>query len=78
MLYGYVAYGHLLGGRLPVERTDVAAGLGVALFLLGLELLARVPLVGDLVQIGLAVAGFGAVLITYLGLREFEPVEIHG
>jgi hypothetical protein len=32
-----------------------------------------VPIVGDTVRIGATLIGVGAVLITYFGLREFEP-----
>ena len=76
--YGYLAYGYLLGQRLPVERDDVASALGVAGFLLCMELLGRVPYVGALIQLSLLLVGLGAVLITYFGVHRFEPPEIPG
>lgn len=76
--YGYVVYGYLLGRRLPVERPDLAAAMGGAGFVLVMELLGRLPLVGGLVQVTLVTVGFGAVLVSYFGLRAFEPPEIPG
>jgi len=78
VLYGYAAYGYLVGQRLPVDRVDLASGLGTGVFVVANEALGRVPLLGDLVQLVLLVVGFGAVLVTYFGLREFQPAEIPG
>lgn len=78
VVYAYLAYGYLVGRRLPLERVDLATGLGAGAFALGLELLGRVPLLGAAVQFVVIVVGLGAVLITYLGLREFEPARIPG
>jgi len=78
VVYGYLAYGYLLGRRLPVDRVDVASAAGVAVFALAIELLTYVPYVGTLVQFLLVVVGLGAVLLTYLGVRPFEPARIPG
>lgn len=78
VLYGQVAFGHLLGTRLPIDRPDRATVAGIAVFLLGIEVLALVPYVGATVQLGLFVVGFGAVLNTYFGLQRFEPATIPG
>lgn len=76
IVYGQVVFGYLLGTRLPIERATVATVAGIGLFLLGIEILGLVPYLGALVQIGLAVVGFGAVLNTYFGLQQFQPVTI--
>jgi cytoskeletal protein CcmA (bactofilin family) len=78
VLYGYLVFGYLVGRRLPVERADVASAVGVAGFLLAVEFLGRVPYLGTFVQFLLVAVGLGAVLITYLGFRRFEPVQIPG
>lgn len=74
--YAYIAFGYLLGRRLPIERVERATAGGVVAFVVAMEGLSRVPLVGATVQLLLILIGFGAVLITYFGLREFEPVEL--
>lgn len=74
--YAQVAFGYLVGERLPIDRTDVATVVGVGAFLLGLRLLGELPVVGGLVQFALVVVGFGAVLNTYFGLQRFEPATI--
>lgn len=76
VVYGYLAFGYLVGKRLPVERVDLASAVGVVVFLLVVEFLDLIPILGALVQIGLLAVGFGAVLLTYFGLREFEPAVI--
>jgi hypothetical protein len=38
-----------------------------------LQLVAAVPLIGDLVVLVVLAAAFGAVLVTYLGLVPLEP-----
>jgi len=78
VVYSYVVFGYLIGSRLPVERVDLASAAGAGLFVVALELLGRVPLLGILGQALLVAVGFGAVLVTYFGLREFEPAEIPG
>ncbi|WP_411968489.1 polymer-forming cytoskeletal protein [Haloferax sp. YSSS75] len=74
--YGYLVYGYLVGQRLPIDRPDVASAVGVVLFAIGLELVGAIPLVGSLVQLGVLVVSLGAVLVTYFGLRTFEPVSL--
>ncbi|WP_123537584.1 bactofilin family protein [Halosimplex salinum] len=76
VLYGQIAFGHLVGTRLPIDRPDAATVAGIGVFLLGIELLGLVPYLGAIVQFGLFVVGFGAVLNTYFGLQRFEPVSI--
>jgi hypothetical protein len=78
VLYGQVAFGYLVGTRLPIERDGAATLAGVAAFLLALEVLGAVPYVGGVVQLAVAAVGFGAVLNTYFGLQRFEPVTIPG
>lgn len=78
VLYGQAVFGFLIGTRLPFERETVATVAGIGLFLLALEVLGAVPYVGGLLQLGVAVVGFGAVLNTYFGLQRFQPVTIPG
>ncbi|MFB6073549.1 MAG: polymer-forming cytoskeletal protein [Haloarculaceae archaeon] len=78
VVYSYVAFGALLGRYLPVDRPALAAGAGTAVFVVAVDLVGRIPLLGVLVQFGLAAVGFGAVLLTYFGLQRFEPPEIPG
>ena len=76
LAYGYLVFGYLVGQRLPLDRPDVASAVGVVVFALGLELVGAIPLVGTLVQLSLLVVSLGAVLVTYFGLRPFEPVSL--
>ncbi|EJN57584.1 bactofilin family protein [Halogranum rubrum] len=78
VLYGQAVFGYLIGARLPIERDGVATIVGIASFLLVLELLGLVPYLGGIAQLTVAVVGFGAVLNTYFGLQRFEPVTIPG
>ncbi|WP_435115606.1 polymer-forming cytoskeletal protein [Halolamina sp. C58] len=78
ILYGQVVFGYLIGTYLPVERDGIATVAGIATFLLVLELLGVVPYLGGIVQLTVAVVGFGAVLNTYFGLQRFEPITIPG
>ncbi|WP_416839613.1 polymer-forming cytoskeletal protein [Haloferax sp. DFSO52] len=74
--YGYLVYGYLVGRRLPIDRPDVASAVGVVIFAIALELVGVLPLVGSVIQLGLLVVSLGAVLVTYFGLRPFEPVSL--
>lgn len=82
LVYAYAAYGHLLGGqlarRLPVGGPGFATGIGVAAVVVGVDLLGRLPLLGGVLQVALAAVGFGAVVITYFGVKRFEPPTIPG
>jgi len=74
--YGYVAFGYLVGQRLPLARPAPATAAGVLVFVVATDLLARVPLVGSVVGLVVPLVGVGAVLITYFGLARFEPPAI--
>ncbi|MDS0478481.1 hypothetical protein [Natrinema sp. 1APR25-10V2] len=74
--YGYVVYGYLLGRYLPLERPGLASAVGAVLFLGLLRGLSWLPVVGSWIGLTLSVVGIGATLITYFGLREFEPVQL--
>ena len=71
--YGTLAYGYLLGRRLPLDRPALATAAGVFGVAVLLDVLPVVPLLGDLVVLSAAVAGAGAVLVTYFGVVRFEP-----
>jgi len=78
VVYGFLCLGALVGRRLPVDRPDLAAAAGVGIVLVGLEVAGLVPYLGVLLTGTVAVVGFGAVLLTYFGLRPFRPAEIPG
>jgi 4-hydroxybenzoate polyprenyltransferase len=54
----------------------LATAIGAALVTLGVDAVGVVPVVGSVLQGGVVLVGVGAVLITYFGLRRFEPVEL--
>lgn len=79
---GVAALGHAVGRRLPTGRLPasrphagrpLATGLGTLIVATVLQLVAAVPLIGDLVVLVVLAAAFGAVLVTYLGLVPLEP-----
>lgn len=74
--YANVAFGYLLGRWLPVEDVAQATAAGVVVFLLVIELLGRIPLVGGVLELIIVLVGIGAVLLTYLGLQPFEPAVL--
>ena len=76
VLYGQTVFGYLVGRTLPIDHDGVATVAGIAVFLLGLEVLGAVPYLGGIAQLTVAVVGFGAVLNTYFGLQRFEPITI--
>ncbi|WP_232700720.1 polymer-forming cytoskeletal protein [Halobacterium wangiae] len=78
VLYSQVVLGYLVGRRLPVADAGRATVVGVGAFLLAMELLGYVPVLGAVVQFALVVVGLGAVLNSYFGLQRFEPVTIPG
>ncbi|MCU4744425.1 hypothetical protein OB955_21210 [Halobacteria archaeon AArc-m2/3/4] len=76
LVYSIVIYGFLVGQYLPLEHVGLASAAGTVLFLGLLTVLPWVPIVGSWIGITLFVVGIGAVLITFFGLREFEPVQL--
>lgn len=78
VLYGQVAFGFLIGTRLPIDRAPLATVAGIGVLVLLMEAFSFVPVFGGLLQLGVAAIGFGAVLNTYFGFTRFEPVRIPG
>lgn len=76
--YGELSIGYLLAGPLPVEQPKWRAALGGVALVLLLQLIGLIPIVGTLVPGLVALAALGAPLITYYGLRSFEPPHIPG
>ncbi|UPV76683.1 polymer-forming cytoskeletal protein (plasmid) [Halorussus limi] len=74
--YSVVVYGFLVGQHLPFERPGLASAVGSVLFLGVLTVLPRIPIVGSWLGITLVTVGIGATLVTYFGLRRFEPVQL--
>ena len=74
--YGVVALGGVVARRLPIQRPGWAAAVGVVAVMALLQLLPVIPVVGNVAVGGLLLAGLGAVVLTYFGLREFTPVRL--
>lgn len=74
--YGVIAWGYRVGSRLSTSRIGLATAMGVIAVMAILQVVTLVPIVGDLLAIGLLLSGLGAVVITFYGLRRFEPVSI--
>lgn len=74
--YGYVALGHVVGGRLPIDREPSATAAGAVVVVVTLAVLDWIPVVGALLAIGVTSVGLGATLLTYFGLQPFEPVSL--
>jgi hypothetical protein len=77
--YGWAAFGgvtgHALRSRWPRLSQPLSAALGGFLFMVALDLLGRVPVVGLIVPPLAAAAGLGAVILTRLGLSPFVPAS---
>jgi hypothetical protein len=76
LVYAHVCVGYVLGDVLPLEASGPATAAGSVLFLTATQLLGLVPVVGGLVSVLLLVTATGAVVVTYFGLRRFQPVRI--
>jgi hypothetical protein len=86
VVYGHLLGTWLLLGResvvgkrdllrgIAVDSESWATGLGVVVFVVFVEVLGWLPVVGAVAQLALVLSGAGAVVITYFGVREFEPV----
>ncbi|SFC51719.1 hypothetical protein SAMN05444422_109187 [Halobiforma haloterrestris] len=74
--YGIIALGYLAGQQLNTSRVGLATGLGVVAIMVLLQVIGVIPILGDLIGGGLLLMGLGAVVLTYFGLQEFEPVSL--
>lgn len=74
--YGVIALGYLVGQQLDTPRVDLATALGVVAIMILLQVIDVIPILGDLIVAGLLLVGLGAVVLTYFGLQEFEPVTL--
>lgn len=74
--YGVVALGGVVARYLPIEPPGWAVAAGVVIVMVLFQILGLIPLLGDLILGGLLLAGLGAVVLTYFGLREFTPVRL--
>lgn len=73
LFYGLIGWGYLIGVLLPVHRRGLATALGVVALVGVLALVSLIPVVGDLMVAAVALAGVGAVLVTYYGVSPFRP-----
>lgn len=79
--YGLIAVGAILGDWLNARlaargralRAPAAAALGTLALVILLDLVSRIPLVGALAALLLAIVGFGAVLLTRFGFHRYAP-----
>lgn len=71
--YGVLAWGYLVGEQLKMSRIDIATGVGVVAVMVLLHVLGFVPVIGEVVTIGVLLTGLGAVVVTYFGFSQFEP-----
>lgn len=76
--YGLIAWGHLLGSKIPIRGERLATGVGVVLATMAVRVAAAIPFVGDLLVGAGLLAGVGAVLITYYGVSHFRPPMLEG
>jgi len=74
--YGIIALGYLAGQQLNIPRVGLSTGLGVVGIMVLLQVIGVIPILGDLIAGGLLLTGLGAVVLTYFGLQEFEPVSL--
>ncbi|TMT81747.1 polymer-forming cytoskeletal protein [Haloterrigena sp. H1] len=74
--YGIIALGYLAGQQLNTPRVGLATGFGVVCIMVLLQVIGVIPILGDLIGGGLLLTGLGAVVLTYFGLQEFEPVSL--
>ncbi len=78
IFYGIIAVGYLVGQQWETERVGLATALGIVAVMAFLQVIGVVPILGDLIAGGLLLIGLGAVVLTYFGLQEFEPVTLPG
>ena len=76
--YGWIGIGAAVGVDLVSWRkTSIspyqAALLGTLAFMLALNLISLLPVIGDVISIASAAISLGAVVLTRFGLREFVP-----
>ncbi|MFP9193055.1 hypothetical protein [Natronosalvus vescus] len=76
IFYGIIALGYLVGQQLETSRVELATALGVVAIMVFLQVIEVVPILGDLIAAALLLIGLGAVVVTYFGLQEFEPVSL--
>lgn len=74
--YGVIAWGHLIGNRLPLRHDRLSTSLGVVLVMIGMQLAGSIPLVGDLIVAAVLLLGLGAVVVTYYGVTRFRPAAL--
>ncbi len=76
--YATLGLGHLVGRLLPIRRPAAQTATGALIAVAGLRVLQLVPVIGDPLALALLLAGLGAVIITYLGLRPFTLPALPG
>jgi hypothetical protein len=76
--YGWIGFGQAFGrwltGKLNLEVGRAGgAFLGTLVFMILIDLLSIIPVVGSLIALLAITIGLGAVMLTRFGLREFVP-----
>lgn len=76
--YGWIGFGQAFG-RWLVGRLNLQVGragrafLGTLVFMILIDLISIIPIVGSLIALLAITIGLGAVMLTRFGLREFVP-----
>jgi hypothetical protein len=73
LVYADIAWGRLIGSRLPFGHERLATAVGAAGVVGCLHAAARIPLIGDLIVAAVVLTGLGAVVITHFGVTRFRP-----
>lgn len=78
VLFGLIALGSAVGGRLPIQRDATATAVGVAVVVLSLPLIGLIPVVGDWIALSTILIATGAVIVTYFGATRFSVETLPG
>ena len=70
LVHGLVAWGYLIGCRLPVRNARLGTALGAAGVIGGLRVAGLIPLLGDLIVAVVFLTGLGALVVTFFGVSR--------
>jgi hypothetical protein len=74
--YGVIAWGHLIGARLPIRHQRLATVIGVIVATTGIQIAGRIAILGDVIVAAVLLTGIGAVVVTYFGVTQFRPAPL--
>ncbi len=61
----------MIGDRLPISRGGPSTALGVMAATGAIQLVALIPVVGDVIALAVLLTGVRAVTVTHFGVAEF-------